>query len=395
MTSKEMSKKHQKHAFLVKPELGSYHRNEWAILGTSCEQIKKLVHAVTEILSSEMKIAYVDADHKSADKEAEAGRDTQSNLGHGGRLEYTDKITYGRFDVDEKLNNFQLKPHFNSQDVVIVNGNHFQAKKQIVVIDPKKNLEKRIDQLTDVDLVLTTEDHQEFPEVLVKHIPTIKEVPILSISDHRAIASFLRERWQDSTPTLKGLVLAGGKSTRMGQDKGKLNYNGKDQRIYMWEKLGEICEEAFISIRPDQQTELSDYPTISDTFTDLGPFGAILSAFRSDPNAAWVVVACDQPLLDLETLSHLKSNRNVSKMATTFHNPETNFPEPLITIWEPRAYPVLLKFLSLGYSCPRKALINSDCEVLTVPNQLALKNANTPKEFEELLNQSKILSSSK
>lgn len=393
MISKD-SKVHEKHAFLTKPQVGSFHRNEWAILGTSCGQIKILVHALTEILSIEMKIAYVDADHKSADNEAEVGRDTQSNLGHGGNLEYTDKITYDRFDVDEKLNDFQLKPHFNSQDLVIVNGNHFRAKKQIVVIDPKKNLEKRIDQLTEVDLFLTTEDHQEFPEVLVKHIPTIKGVPVLSISDHQAIASFLKEQWQVYTPVLNGLVLAGGKSTRMGQDKGKINYNGKDQRIYMWEQLSEICDQSFISIRPDQQTELSDYPTVSDTFTDLGPYGAILSAFRQDPNAAWMVVACDQPLLDLETLSHLKSNRNVTKMATTYHNSETNFPEPLITIWEPRAYPVLLNFLSLGYSCPRKALINSDCEVLTVPNERVLKNANTPREYEELLNQRKILSSS-
>jgi molybdenum cofactor guanylyltransferase len=52
----------------------------------------------------------------------------------------------------------------------------------------------------------------------------------------------------------------------------------------------------------------------------------------------------------------------------------------LITIWEPRAYPVLLSFLAQGISCPRKVLINSDIELLDVPNIDALMNVNTPEE---------------
>jgi len=71
-------------------------------------------------------------------------------------------------------------------------------------------------------------------------------------------------------------------------------------------------------------------------------------------------------------------------MATCFHNPETDFPEPLITIWEPRAYPRLLEFLSLGYSCPRKALINSDVQEIDIPDLQLLSNVNTPEELEKL-----------
>ncbi len=388
MISKD-SKTHQKHTFLTKPQIGSFHRNEWAVLGTSCRQIKKLAHAITGILSAGLNVAYVDADHKSADEEAESGRDLHSSLGHGGTMEFTDKITYSRVDTDKKSNDFQLKPQFSSQDLVLVNGNHFKAQNQIVVLDPKKNLEKRIDQLTNVVLILTTEECRELPGLLKNSLSEVSEVPKLSINDYKGITSFLKSHIEINQPTLKGLVLAGGRSVRMGKDKGRINYYGKDQRIYMWDLLNEICEASYISIRPEQLSELSGYPTILDTFTGLGPFGAILSAFRQDPNAAWMVVACDQPLLDVETLLHLKSQRNISKMATTYHNPETDFPEPLITIWEPRAYSGLLNFLSLGYSCPRKALVNSDCEILTAPNQVALKNANTPEEYEQLLDQSR------
>ena len=125
---------------------------------------------------------------------------------------------------------------------------------------------------------------------------------------------------------------------------------------------------------------------MKDSFSGLGPFGAILSAFRKYPNHAWLVVACDLPLLDKRTLKFLTENRNTSNIATAFHSPVTNFPEPLITIWEPKSYPVLYQFLAQGYSCPRKVLINSAIHLLEIPDSQAIKNVNTPTEFEEVKN---------
>jgi molybdopterin-guanine dinucleotide biosynthesis protein A len=69
-------------------------------------------------------------------------------------------------------------------------------------------------------------------------------------------------------------------------------------------------------------------------------------------------------------------------MATAFYDSEGKFPEPLITIWEPRSYPQLLQFLGLGYSCPRKALINSDVKLLTITDVAELRNVNDPEAYE-------------
>ena len=63
-------------------------------------------------------------------------------------------------------------------------------------------------------------------------------------------------------------------------------------------------------------------------------------------------------------------------MATAIYNPETGFPEPLITIWEPRSYQVILNFLAQGYSCPRKVLINSDINLLKLEEPRVLLNVN-------------------
>ncbi|MBS1689214.1 MAG: NTP transferase domain-containing protein, partial [Bacteroidetes bacterium] len=124
------------------------------------------------------------------------------------------------------------------------------------------------------------------------------------------------------------------------------------------------------------------YKVLEDAYIDLGPYGAILSAFKAAPEAAWLITACDLPLLDLNTLQYLVKHRDTTKVATTFKSPHDGLPEPLITIWEPRSYPILLSFLSEGRTCPRKALINSDINILISPDHTVLMNVNTPEEME-------------
>ena len=84
----------------------------------------------------------------------------------------------------------------------------------------------------------------------------------------------------------------------------------------------------------------------------------------------------------------LLSKRNPAKIATAVKGKSKEFMEPLIAIYEPKAYPVLLGFLSQGYSCPRKALINSDVEIIEVDDHL-IRNINTPEEYQEALKEIK------
>src|ERR1700733_6507562 len=115
----------------------------------------------------------------------------------------------------------------------------------------------------------------------------------------------------------------------MGFYKGSIDWYGKQQRYYMADMLAPFCTEVFLSCRADQQVNNEPYKCLPDTFTGLGPYGGILSAFREAPDNSWLVVACDLPLLNKKTLSYLIENRNVSTIATTFQSPVDEFPEPL------------------------------------------------------------------
>jgi len=189
------------------------------------------------------------------------------------------------------------------------------------------------------------------------------------------------------TPIMNGLVLAGGHSKRMGADKGIIQWHGKEQRYYMADLLKEVCNDVYISCREEQRKEIdSAYNTLPDTVNGGGPLVGILSALKKEPDRAWLVVACDLPLLDLETVKFLIERRDVTAVATTFESPFDGLPEPLITIWEPASLPMLLTHLSDGFSCPRKALIRNmkQVKLLLPPQPDSLMNANTPDDAEKV-----------
>ncbi len=380
---------HQKHTKLARPATGHWNRQEWAILGTVCSNIQALAQTLGKHFAGRWKTGYVDADHKAAGE----GENTSSFA-----LRWTDKIGFHRLDYLETPNSWEQRFLMNELDLVLVNGNHFEASRQILALDRRKfdSLSRKLNRLTQVDLLLTKTGDPDFvtpgelPGFLKDHLPNWSTLPMLDWSEPDVLAAFLEKNLRIAP--LKALILTGGKSTRMGQDKAEMAYYGRPQ----WQHLKSMLEkkglEVFISRREDQAGDFAGEQVIADTFTGLGPSGAILSAFRHDPDAAWLVLACDLPLLDEPTIGFLLDHRNPSAVATAFRQVpalpglsdaaagETGFPEPLVAIWEPKSYGRSLRFLAQGIGCPRKVLINSDTHLLDAPHPAALTNVNTPEE---------------
>jgi len=374
-------KPHKKHADLKRPASGSFGRNEWAILGAPCDAIKALADRIIRPLSANYTCAYADAAHND-EVAVLPGR-----LAAGAAVDYVDCVDHAQLSYKNPLNHFKMRAVFAEADLVLVNGNHHQAKRQVVIIDERKkaSLQKRLAQLTNVDLVILANKETEVFDFVKSALPNWQELPVYRLEETDKITAFFENVLKTAKPRLNGLVLAAGKSERMGFDKGAISWFDKEQRYHIADMLKPFCTEVFISCREDQQGQLdSQYPALTDTFTGLGPYGGILSALRERPDDAWLVVACDLPLLSEKTLQHLVDHRKVSTIATAYQVTSDLFPEPLITIWEPKSYPVLLSFLAQGYSCPRKALINSNITLLPAPYPEELTNVNTPQELEAL-----------
>lgn len=181
-----------------------------------------------------------------------------------------------------------------------------------------------------------------------------------------------------------GLVLAGGRSRRMGKDKALLAHAGKSQLERAFGLLAEVTEKQFVSTRPDQQDEpeRARFPQIVDCVESRGPIAGILSALAAHPDADWLVLACDLPNLDVETLEYLVTNRADDQPFTSYTSSHDGLPEPLCAIYGPGSQVVIQGFVDDDLICPRKMLIKSDTRLLEQPNPASLDNVNTPQDLE-------------
>jgi molybdopterin-guanine dinucleotide biosynthesis protein A len=183
---------------------------------------------------------------------------------------------------------------------------------------------------------------------------------------------------------LNGLILCGGKSTRMGRDKSLISYHGKPQRDHLADLLKPLCSEVYFSVPKGTKATLTIIP---DHFDFNSPLNGILSAFHFDPQAAWLTVPVDMPNIDTKIIQYLIRHRNMQCDATCFLDSEGENPEPLFTIWEAKSKPVLFDFFNNGNISPRKFLADHDVHMLSTSKNI-LVNINSPEEMAEYFRQS-------
>jgi molybdopterin-guanine dinucleotide biosynthesis protein A len=180
-----------------------------------------------------------------------------------------------------------------------------------------------------------------------------------------------------------GLVLAGGRSRRMGKDKALLERDGRSQLAHAMALLGRHLERVFVSTRADQQEEpeRARYEQIVDRYDDLGPLAGILSAMDEYPEADWLVVACDLPNIDDGTIMHLLANRSAGQPFTAYISSHDGLPEPLCAIWRAGSAGIVRQFADEGIHCPRKILIRSQTHLIEQADPRSLDNVNTPADL--------------
>lgn len=184
---------------------------------------------------------------------------------------------------------------------------------------------------------------------------------------------------------LYGLVLAGGKSRRMGRDKALLERDGQSQLAFIVQLVADHVDRVFVSARDDQKhdPERRRFEQVVDRYDDMGPLAGILSAMDAYPDADWLVVACDLPNVGAETLTHLLANRSPDLPFTAYVSSHDGLPEPLCAVYRADSNALVRKFAGDGVHCPRKILIRSDTHLLQQLDPGSLDNVNTPGDLVE------------
>lgn len=147
-----------------------------------------------------------------------------------------------------------------------------------------------------------------------------------------------------------GVVLAGGQSSRLGQDKTAVVYQGETLLVRSARLLGACCHEVFVSCR-DARIVPPGLTALKDETDRIGPLGGIITALRRLGGPVFAL-ACDLPFMEcrfLEILIQARETRPETCVMTTWEQAETGFIESLVAIYEPAALPLLEAGIAAGH----------------------------------------------
>jgi molybdenum cofactor guanylyltransferase len=186
-------------------------------------------------------------------------------------------------------------------------------------------------------------------------------------------------------PSLTGLVLAGGRSERMGRDKALLEYGSEPQILRAERALASVCARVLVSVRSDQAAlaPYSRFELVVDDREDEGPVAGLLAGWQQAPGSALLVLAVDLPLVDAHVLRLLLEARDPSALATAFEHPDGTL-EPLCTVWEPAAEPILRARARNSNVSLRRVLESSTVKRVRPPDPVVIRSVNTPDDDAEL-----------
>lgn len=181
---------------------------------------------------------------------------------------------------------------------------------------------------------------------------------------------------------LEGLILCGGKSSRMGEDKAFIAYHASPQYIYLYEMLSQFIPNVYLSCNNSQKIDVFSNRVVIDQDLYKGPLNGILSYHNKFPARDVLVLACDLPFVNYSQVEiiinlYLKTNETVVTQVVG-----SDFYEPLFSIYKADFLNHIMKDANQGLFSLQKIISKSNNNVILnkVEDGLKLFNANSPTD---------------
>lgn len=178
---------------------------------------------------------------------------------------------------------------------------------------------------------------------------------------------------------ITGVIMAGGKSSRMGSDKGLLPFRGKLLIQYSIDLLKSFCSELLISTQNEAYAQFG-IPLVKDDIPDCGPMGGIYSALKASKTDYIFVLACDMPFV---------SNVTIQTLLNEVANCDCVIPEvkgklePLCAVYSKSMITLLKAKLAKSELALYQLIADSNSKMVYFDTDLhVFKNCNTPNELD-------------
>lgn len=180
---------------------------------------------------------------------------------------------------------------------------------------------------------------------------------------------------------ITGIILAGGKSSRMGTDKGVMLVAGRAMIERVIQTLSSFTNKIII-IANNNNYNTYGYPVLQDLIKDCGPMGGIYTGLEYSTTPFSIVMSCDIPFVELDTLHQLAIAEDSFDVVVPKHNGKI---EPLCARYSRRCSPRLETLLNKGEFKMKDALKGFNVLELEISNCPAqqFSNINTREELNQ------------
>jgi len=188
-----------------------------------------------------------------------------------------------------------------------------------------------------------------------------------------------------------GIILAGGKSSRMGEDKGLVLLNGKPMIQYVIKALKEVVSDISI-ISNNESYNKFGVPVYADIIKDKGPVGGIYTGLYHSKTELNFCISCDVPMISSDFIFWLLNRSGNASITLPMHNDKVH---QMIGVYSKQ---VLANFKeSTEKEHLKLSQVNNDmaCEIIDIEkeyanfDELIFSNINTKNELIKIAHESK------
>lgn len=188
---------------------------------------------------------------------------------------------------------------------------------------------------------------------------------------------------------IAGIVLAGGRSSRMGRDKALVSWQGQTLVEHAVQRLHPQADVLAISANGDAGrfrmlgAAVANLPVLADEGASLGPLSGIAAALRfavAQGAGAALVVPCDAPLLPLDLGPRLQAALAPRLLVAAARSGRG--PEPLFSLWRIAALPAVEEVLAGGGGAVMRLLDSLPHALVPFAEQEdSFRNMNAPGDL--------------
>ena len=187
------------------------------------------------------------------------------------------------------------------------------------------------------------------------------------------------------------VIQAGGQSTRMGQDKGLLQFGKYKMVEYILHQVSGMGEKNFIvSNRPEEYKEFG-LPVYTDIYHNIGPLGGFHTIFSFLEMEYALVLACDMPFINRDLINYLLSLASDYDIIVPRLN-HNKFVKPFRAVYSKRCMPAVEKAIEQRhrrvisfFDDVRVRYLEKDEIHIYDPDERSFFNVNTPEDLQKAI----------